>query len=164
MSAVRDARPVVFAYDGTDLAAHAIEQAGQLLDTTREALVVTVWQPFEVGFVPARGRQFDAADIATVRRAAEETAGEGAARAEAAGFRALAVALEAAPTWKGLVNLAADRDATIIVLGSHGRGGLGGVLLGSVAASVAAHWRRSVLIVHRDTCDHAAGTPASSDV
>ena len=36
-----------------------------------------------------------------------------------------------------------------IVLGSHGRTGLAGVLIGSVAEAVAAHSRRSVLIVHR---------------
>ena len=35
------------------------------------------------------------------------------------------------------------------MLGSHGRTGLGSVLIGSVAEAVAAHSRRSVLIVHR---------------
>jgi nucleotide-binding universal stress UspA family protein len=120
-----------------------------LLDTSRDALVVTVWQPFDVGFSPVPGTRFDAADIADVRKAAEETAGVGASLAEAVGFRASAMAVEAAPTWKGLVELADQHDAAIIVLGSHGRGGLGGALLGSVAASVAAHWPRSVLIVHR---------------
>jgi len=35
------------------------------------------------------------------------------------------------------------------VLGSHGRTGLAGVLIGSVAEAVAAHSRRSVLIIHR---------------
>jgi len=151
MASGSDSRPLVFAYDGTDLAAHAIEEAGRLLDTTGEVLVVTVWQPFEVGFTPVAGVHFDAAEIADVRKAAEQTAAEGASHAEAAGFRAHAVAVEAAPTWKGLVEVADERDASIIVLGSHSRSGLGGVLLGSVAASVAAHWRRSVLIVHRET-------------
>jgi nucleotide-binding universal stress UspA family protein len=35
------------------------------------------------------------------------------------------------------------------VLGSHGRTGLTGVLIGSVAEAVAAHSRRAVLIIHR---------------
>jgi nucleotide-binding universal stress UspA family protein len=44
---------------------------------------------------------------------------------------------------------AADQhDASLIVLGSHGRSGLAGAVLGSVASAVAAHSRRSVLIVH----------------
>ena len=150
MSPAADPRPVVLAYDGTDLAAHAIEQAGALLAATPEALVVTVWQPFDVGFTPAGDMGFDAADAAEVRQAAEQTAAAGAERAQAAGFRASPLAVEASPTWKGLVELAEERDAQLIVLGSHGRSGLGGAVLGSVAASIAAHWRRSVLIVHRD--------------
>ncbi|HEY5389950.1 MAG TPA: universal stress protein [Solirubrobacteraceae bacterium] len=149
MAARGDSRLAVFAYDGTDLAAHAIEEAGRLLDTSAEALVVTVWQPFEVGFTPVGGRSFDAAEIADVRQAAEQTAAEGASRAKDAGFQAGAVAIEGAPTWKRLVELADERGASIIVMGSHSRSGLSGVLLGSVASSVASHWSRSVLIVHR---------------
>ena len=45
--------------------------------------------------------------------------------------------------------LADDRDARLIVLGSHGRNGVADLLLGSVAGAVAAHSRRSVLITHR---------------
>jgi nucleotide-binding universal stress UspA family protein len=143
-------RLAVFAYDGSDLAAHAIAEAGRLLDTTHGALVVTVWQPYDVGFQPVGEEQFDAAEIADVRKAAQKTAEEGASRAKAAGFQAEAAEVEAAPTWRGLVDVASDREAGIIVLGSHGRRGLGGVLLGSVAASVTAHWQRSVLIVRRE--------------
>ena len=39
----------------------------------------------------------------------------------------------------------------MIVLGSHGKSGLAGIFLGSVAGEVAAHSRRNVLIVHRRT-------------
>jgi hypothetical protein len=62
--------PVVFAYDGSELARHAIGEAGRLLEAGGEALVVTVWQPFDVGFLPAAGLQLDAAQIADVRTAA----------------------------------------------------------------------------------------------
>jgi nucleotide-binding universal stress UspA family protein len=143
--------PVVFAYDGSELARLAIEEAARQLAPGRDALVVTVWQPFDVGFVPRSGLQLDAAQIAQVRSAAEETAAEGATRAEAAGFRARSVAVESSPTWKAIADLAEDREASLIVLGSHGRTGLAGVVLGSVAGAVAAHSRRSVLIVHRAT-------------
>jgi nucleotide-binding universal stress UspA family protein len=37
----------------------------------------------------------------------------------------------------------------MIALGSHGKSGFAGVFLGSVAADVAAHSGRTVLIVHR---------------
>jgi nucleotide-binding universal stress UspA family protein len=141
--------PIVFAYDGSELAKLAIDEAGRLLGPGRDALILTVWKPFDVGFVPASGLQFDAEEIATVRKAAEQTAAEGVAAAEAAGFSSRAVALEATPSWKGIVRFADERDARLIVLGSHGRTGLADALLGSVAGSVAAHTKRSVLITHR---------------
>ena len=151
MSAARGSGPVVFAYDGSELAKRAIDEAGRLLDAGGEALVVTVWQPFDVGFLPAAGIQFDAAQIADVRAAAAQTAAAGAALANTAGFRAESAEIEQSPTWKGIAELADAHDARLIVLGSHGRSGLAGVLVGSVASAVAAHSRRSVLIVHRDS-------------
>ncbi|HWH12821.1 MAG TPA: universal stress protein [Solirubrobacteraceae bacterium] len=149
MSAIHGSGPVVFAYDGSDLARQGIEEAGRLLEAGGEALVVTVWQPFDVGFLPAGGMQFDAAQIADVRAAAAQTAAAGATLAEAAGFRADSAEIERSPIWKGIAELADKHDARLIVLGSHGRSGLAGVLVGSVTSAVAAHSRRSVLIVHR---------------
>jgi nucleotide-binding universal stress UspA family protein len=141
--------PVVFAYDGSDLAKLAINEAGRQLTPGREAIVLTVWHPFDVGFLPAGGVRFDAAQISDVREAAEQTAAEGASLAQAVGFDARGAATETEPTWKGIVKVANEHDASLIVLGSHGRTGLAGVLIGSVAEAVAAHSRRSVLIIHR---------------
>lgn len=141
--------PVLFAYDGSDLAGNAITEAGGQLRAGRDALVLTVWEPFNVGFLPVDGLAFDAAGADEVRTAAEKAAAHGASLAEAAGFRAQSMAAEAAPTWKGIIDAADKHDASLIVLGSHGRSGLTGLVVGSVAAAVAAHSRRSVLIVHR---------------
>jgi nucleotide-binding universal stress UspA family protein len=141
--------PVLFAYDGSELAGNAIAEAGRQLRTDRDALVLTIWEPFNVGFLPVRAVDFNAAQADEVRKAAEETAAHGASLAEAAGFRAQSMAAEAAPTWKGLVDAADEHNASLIVLGSHGRSGLTGIVVGSVAGAVAAHSRRSVLIVHR---------------
>lgn len=141
--------PVVFAYDGSELARLAIDEAGGLLDRGRDGLVVCVWQPFDVGFVPVAGRRFDAAAPNEVGSAAEETAAEGASLAEAAGFRSRGIAIEAAPAWQGIVAVADAHDASLIVLGSHGRTRAAGILLGSVAGSVATHSQRTVLISHR---------------
>lgn len=141
--------PVLFAYDGSELAALAIEQAATQLAAGRDALVLCVWQPADVGFVPINTRHFDADQAGEVRRAAEETAAYGASLATKNGFRAQSVAIEAAPTWKGIVETAEERDASLIVLGSHRRKGLVGHLLGSVAAAVVAHSASSVLVVHQ---------------
>jgi nucleotide-binding universal stress UspA family protein len=141
--------PVVFAYDGSELAKAAVEEAGRQLGKGRDALVVTVWEPMDVGFVPLRGTEFDAARTVEVQQAAEETAADGASLAKAAGFQAQSTTTRARPTWKGIVEVADQQDASLIVLGSHGSTGLAGVLVGSVAAAVAAHARRPVLIAHR---------------
>lgn len=142
-------RPVLFAYDGSELAQLAIEQAGRQLAPGRPALVLCVWQPADVGFVPLDGRHFDAQNAAEVEEAAQETAARGAELADEAGFRSESVAVEAAPTWKGIVRTADERKASLIVLGAHRRSGLVGHLLGSVTAAVAAHTSVPVLIVHQ---------------
>jgi len=139
--------PVLFAYDGSDLAKLAIEQGARQLVPGREALVVCAWQPGDVGFV-APERHLNAAEATQVRKAAEDIAAHGASLALEAGFRPRSIAIEAAPTWRGIVEVAEEHDASLIVLGSHRRSGLAGHLLGSVAAAVVVHAPSSVLVVH----------------
>ena len=152
MTSTTTSNLVLFAYDGSELAKHAIEEAGRLLgDNARKALVVTLWQPLDVGFLPVGGFHFEPKQLADLTKAAEETAAAGASLANAAGFQAQSLAIKGGPAWVAIVELADEHDASLIVLGSHGRTGLAGVLVGSVASSVAAHSRRSVLMVHSTT-------------
>jgi nucleotide-binding universal stress UspA family protein len=141
---------VLLAYDGSELASLAIGRAARELVPGREAVVVCVWQPVDVGFVPVDPRHFDADKAPEVRKAAEETAAFGASLAEKAGLRARALAVDAAPTWKGIVETAATEQTSLIVLGAHRRTGLVGHLLGSVASAVVAHATCPVLLVHPD--------------
>jgi nucleotide-binding universal stress UspA family protein len=141
--------PVLFAYDGSELAQLAIEESRRQLATGRDAVVLCVWQPADVGFVPVDKQHFDAQNATEVKEAAQQTAAHGASLAEKAGFRSQSVAVEAAPTWKGIVKTAEEHDASLIVLGSHRRSGLAGHFIGSVAAAVVNHSRRSVLVVHQ---------------
>lgn len=141
--------PVLFAYDGSELAQLAIEQAGHQLAPGRDALVLCVWQPADVGFVPVAERHFDAQNAAEVQKAAQETAAHGASLAEQAGFRSQSLAVSAAPTWKGIVTVAEEQQASLIVLGAHRRTGIVGHLAGSVTAAVLAHSAVSVLVVHQ---------------
>jgi nucleotide-binding universal stress UspA family protein len=150
---------VLVAYDGSDLAKTSITEAGRQLPRRRDAVVLTVWRTFGVGFMPEPEADFDAACAECVRQAAEQTAAHGAALADAAGFRARALAVEGTPAWKTIIHTAEDRDASLIVVGSHRHAGLGGRVAGSVAGDVAARSPRPVLIIR----DHAAadGHPAS---
>jgi nucleotide-binding universal stress UspA family protein/MFS family permease len=152
--------PVLFAFDGSPMARAAIAEAGRQLPARRDALVLTVWRTFVVGFVPEPGAKFDAASPCDVEAAAQETAADGAALAEAAGFRAQPLTVQGTPAEKAIIHAADDNDASLIVLGAHRRAGLGGRIGGSVAADVAARARRPVLVVH----DHGgADGPEGSD-
>jgi nucleotide-binding universal stress UspA family protein len=160
--------PVLLAYDGSRLAKAAIAEAGRQLPAGRDALVVTVWRTFGVGFIPEPGAEFDAACADDVGQAAEQTAAHGAALAEAAGFRAQPLAVQGTPADKAVIDTADDHDASLIVLGAHRRAGLGGRLAGSVAADVASRSQRPVMIVHDQLVvqdQNGAGdrTPGRSD-
>jgi nucleotide-binding universal stress UspA family protein len=143
--------PVLFAYDGSQLAKLAIEQAAHQLAPARDALVVCVWQTGDVGFVPPTGRHLNAAQATEVRNAAQDTAAHGAQLAQNAGFRAQSTAIGAAPTWKGIVQAAQQHQASLIVLATHRRSGLTGHLLGSVTAAVIAHTSTPILVIHDQT-------------
>jgi nucleotide-binding universal stress UspA family protein len=141
--------PALIAYDGSELAGHAIEQAARQLTWAREALVLCVWQPADVGFSPTSARHFDSNDATEVRRAAEETAAHGASLLAELGVQAQSLAVEFAPTWKGIIETAVQHQAGVIVIGSHRREGVVGHLGGSVAAAVVTHATCPVLLVHK---------------
>lgn len=82
------------------------------------------------------------------------------------------MAIEGTPTWKAIADAADDRNASLIVLGTHGRAGLSGLVAGSVAEEVASHSRRPVLVVpiaaepapqHRATGQKPSTTESSGD-
>jgi nucleotide-binding universal stress UspA family protein len=140
--------PILFAYDGSEHAKAAIRQArGQLRDD-RRAIVLTVWQPAAAQpFVPAPVAPPKSLED-DIGREARRVAEEGAELARASGFDAEPSAEPGDPVWQRIVQAAEDHDASIVVVGSHGRTGLPLILLGSVAAATARHTERPVLIAH----------------
>ena len=113
----------------------------------RDAVVLCVWRPVDVGFTPAGTTHFDADKAGEVRRAAERTAAHGAALAKDAGFTSCSLAVEASPTWQGIVQTAERYGASVIVLGPHRRSKLLGQLQGSVVEAVLAHTDIPVLAI-----------------
>lgn len=144
--------PVIFAYDGSDAAAFAIETASSQLGSDRDAIVACVWRPVDVCFKPVPGRRLRTCVAKEVERAAHETAAAGVALARRHGFRASARTIEAAPTFKGLITLADEWGCPLIVLGSKRR-------TGSVAGATVKHFPRSVLVIRKP--DEVASAPAS---
>src|ERR1700761_1378957 len=148
MSTTDQPGPVLFAYDGSELAAAAIKEASLQLAPGRDAIVLCVWQPADVGFQPVDEGHLNASQATDVHSAAEAVAAEGAKLAEAAGFRAQSMAVEETPTWKGICKASREREVGLIVLGAHRRTGIVGHLLGSVTAAVVTHSALPVLVIH----------------
>ena len=140
--------PVLFAYDGSEYAKAAIRQAGQQLQKGRPAIVLTVWQPAgAMAFAAAPGLPPVGFDENPEKRA-RRVAGEGATLARSSGFRAEPIAERGDIVWQRIVDSAEEHDASIVVMGTHGRTGISLALVGSVAAATARHSDRPVLIAH----------------
>jgi nucleotide-binding universal stress UspA family protein len=139
---------VLFAYDGSEHAKAAIQQAGTQLGKGRKAIVLTVWNPLATLPLATAAGLSSVGLEETLEQDALSLAAEGAELARSSGFDAEAVAATGEPVWQRIVDAAEERDAGILVMGSHGRSGLGLALLGSVAAATARHTERPVLIAH----------------
>jgi nucleotide-binding universal stress UspA family protein len=140
---------VLLAYDGSDHARAAIAEAAGQLGTGRPAVVLTVWRDYDhytPVIVPADPVPPGLAEVA--ERDAQKLAGEGAEMARAVGFDATPMTESGDPVWRRIIDVADALDASLLVLGSHGRTGLRRVLMGSVAHATASHTDRDVLIVH----------------
>jgi hypothetical protein len=72
-------RPVMFAYIGSELAKLTIAEAAGQLNHGREALPVTVWQPFNVGFGPPQAAPSRCSETLD-SQSARTMSGEGFAR------------------------------------------------------------------------------------
>jgi nucleotide-binding universal stress UspA family protein len=141
-------RPVLFAYDGSEQAKAAIRHAAEQLRHGSPAIVLTVWHPLAALPFPAAIGLTSAGLEDNIDQEARKIAEEGAELARSSGFDAEPVAVQGDPVWEQIVDFAEEHDAGIVVMGSHGRTGVGLVLLGSVAAATARHTDRPVLIAH----------------
>jgi nucleotide-binding universal stress UspA family protein len=143
----------MIAYDGSKFAKAAVEDAARQLGPGREAIILTVSEPLEaipfLGFGGVAVNQ-DAVDAisAETERGAKAVVEEGVQLARNAGLDARPLIEIGMPVWRRIVDVAEEQGVGLIVIGSHGRSGLGYALLGSVATAVTQHCRRSVLVVH----------------
>jgi nucleotide-binding universal stress UspA family protein len=142
-----DKGAILICYDGTADSDRAIQVAAELLGHRRAVVVDIgpVLTPAEslVALTSAPVGAFEDVNIDS----ALEDARAGVERARAAGLDAEPRAELATPTWQGIVDVADEIDAAVIVLGSRGLKGIHEQLAGSVSHEVAEHAGRPVLIV-----------------
>lgn len=147
---------LLIAYDGSDSSKHALARAGALFPGAK-AFIGIVWEPTPVLSAPGALGTIDPLDIESqervdkaVNETAHRVAGEGVEAAKAAGLDPEAKVTEDAPTWHGIVSLADEVDADVIVVGSRGHGRMRSALLGSVSQGVLHHAHRAVLVLRDD--------------
>jgi len=80
-------------------------------------------------------------------RAAARALSPVAAQARSAGVRFAARTVYGAPAWEGILRAARSGKCGAVVIASHGRGTLGGLILGSETQRVLAHSKIPVLVV-----------------
>ena len=156
------AAPVLIAYDGSDLARAAVREAAELF-AGRQAVVATVWEPGLAAVFPAPVGALDetplAPDPATIealdrvqRQRALSVVAEGAELASSLGLpaepRVVPDELDVADT---LIDIARERGAAVVVVGSHGISGLRSRLLGGVSRKLLAHCDRPVLVIRGES-------------
>jgi nucleotide-binding universal stress UspA family protein len=138
--------PILICYDGSAGAKHAVLTAGTLF-AGRRAIVLDVG-PLDLVAETYAAAGSGAADVSrAVFEGTLAQAEAGAELARRAGFESEARAEVDTPPWRGIVKVADEIDAELIVLGSEGRMGLSELLEGSVSHDVAEHARRPVLVV-----------------
>ena len=147
---------LVLGYDGSDCSktalAHTIDLAGAIADAT---VVVVYAFEFSIGYVPMgmadsplmMSAEFD--DHAQlVRGYGEGQVDEAIEKLAAAGVSAEKVVAEGRPV-EVLLDTAKERDATMIVVGSHGEGAVSSAFMGSTALKLLHHSELPVLVVPR---------------
>jgi nucleotide-binding universal stress UspA family protein len=136
-------RIILLAIDGSKHSEKAGELAKHLATVGNEEVVVT----HITELLPARFQTYPGLDYEFDKEAIELTKAH-VAELEEAGITARAELQSAqyGGIARILTNLAEDLDAGLIVMGSHGRGDLTALLLGSVAHKVLHYSNRPVLI------------------
>ena len=141
----------LIATDGSDISLRAARQAAELLDPQTELVLLTVAAKLEDPMQDAGGFEGPLLDPFEAEERHQESlvAAEGslAATARVIGPRPLVQRTVDGEPGPEICALADELDVDVVVVGSHGRGALARLLLGSVSNYVAHHSKRPVLVV-----------------
>jgi nucleotide-binding universal stress UspA family protein len=144
---------ILIATDGSELADKGVAQGLSLAQAVgAKVTAVVVKLPFNgLGFVecePDRVAEIAAHVDKEEQEQAGRILGAIAAAAQERGISCDGVQVENPRPYEGILQVADDRKCDLIVMGSHGHGGVSGVLLGSVTNRLIAHTKLPVLVCH----------------
>jgi nucleotide-binding universal stress UspA family protein len=139
---------VLLATDGSEASSHAVDVAVELARASRGRLTTfhatPVFHPTEMhAHAVMREAQQDAQHS---REHARHALGPVERRAHAVGVECEAVHSISDRPWQAIIQTAAERGCDVIVMGSHGKHGLRGLLAGSQVDMVLTHCRTPVLV------------------
>jgi nucleotide-binding universal stress UspA family protein len=139
---------ILLATDGSDSAQHAAKKAMDLARIHGAQVTATfVVDPYPyIGIGSANPVGFQSY-MAAAQESAARTFTHLSDMAQTAGVRLEVRLVEDAHVVDGILAMAEQAAADLIVIGSHGRGGLQRLLVGSVATKVVSESTRPVLVV-----------------
>ncbi len=143
---------ILIATDGSDLATRALQHGlGLAKAVGAKVTIATVTEPTAViggGYATVVGTAFDPIPelVEAQKKAAEELLASALRAAQAGGVEATTHLIDNSFPAEGIVAAAEKVGADLIVMGSHGRRGLGRLLLGSQTSNVLAHSKLPVLV------------------
>ncbi len=144
---------LLVATDGSDLSQKGVDHGLALAKALNaKVTLLTVTEPFPVyGSASAVGWVPDGGDIEAYQEGQDKFANETLAKAKAAataqGVNADTLHVPNARPAESIVETAQQKGCDLIVMASHGRRGLGRILLGSQTAEVVSHSPLPVLVV-----------------
>jgi nucleotide-binding universal stress UspA family protein len=144
-------RNILVPTDGSPLATMAVDAAIAFAkEAGAKITVLTVTEPFhffstDVEQLGSTREEYEALS----REHAAETLAAAQAKAERAGVACTAAQLRAHEVYRAIIDKAEQVGADLIVMASHGRGGVGALIIGSVTAKVLTHSAIPVLVYRK---------------
>jgi len=152
-------RHILISTDGSELAGRAVTNGLSLAKSLgAKVTVMIVEEPFNWLNVSVEKAQRSFAEHGAFEELAKHTAQikkyaksvlDGVAdAAKQAGVSCDTVQVDDDQPYKAIIDTAANRGCDLIVMASHGRGGLSAIVLGSVTNKVLTHTKTPVLVCH----------------
>ena len=138
-------RHILIPTDGSELAEHAVTNGLSLAKSVgAKVTVVIVEEPFADD--PFRSETSALEQLAEHKEQVESVLSRAADAAKKAGVPCDTMQVAPTEPYQAIIATASDRGCDLIVMTSHGRGGLSAVVLGSVTNKVLTHTKTPVLV------------------
>ena len=146
-------RHILIPTDGSELAEHAVTNGLALAKSLgAKVSVIVVEEPFNwlsVSEMTARQISEKTANHAEqIKKHATSVLNRAVNAAKQAGVSCETIQVENEQPYQAIIAAAKNKDCDLIVMASHGRSGLSGVLIGSVTNKVLTHTKTPVLVYH----------------